>query len=249
MVSTAADGKAAGLLARRDALTLAAGWCAAAMLVPVSACAAASRPLDYLMGVFVGRTVGSAFALAPGLAVTNAHVVAGLRPGARVTLATATGRGPFHARVLAASGRMDVAVLELSADVVAPVSGRNAAHRAGLAVRAAGLDAGSPRGSGLQLQGSILQTGVRLLAHGSGTILRLPGVRPGFSGGPVLDAQGHLVGMVTSIRHASGDRQVPLQRAAFAPVRSAEADEAFVLHAAGVRDEVARLTAALRQPG
>ena len=39
------------------------------------------RPLAYHATVYNGELVGSAFALAPGIAVTNGHVVEGLAPG------------------------------------------------------------------------------------------------------------------------------------------------------------------------
>ena len=80
---------------------------------------------------------------------------------------------------------------------------------------------------------------------GPGLIARIPGVRPGFSGGPVLDGQGRLVGMLAAIRGGS----VPAQSASgFAP-RSAStvrAEEAYVLRGADLGTEIRRLLGTLR---
>jgi S1-C subfamily serine protease len=227
---------------RRQALALVAGGFAGCLL-PVSMARAGPlvRPLDHMVGVFHGRVVGSAFVLQPGLAVTNAHVVAGLRAGVRLTLGDAVTYRTASARLVVASDLMDLAVLAVPTGWPAPVPAKDARPSVGLAVHAAGFAA--RQGVPLELAGAILQTGVRLRAHGNGVILRLPGVRLGCSGGPVLDASGNLVGMVTSIRLSASPRSGHAQSAAFAPLRQAEGDEAFVLSAADIRQEVLRLTA------
>ncbi len=229
---------------RRGLLALAAGAVATAVLPwPEAGARAAGRPLDHLAAVVNGRVVGSAFLLAPDVAVTNAHVVAGVRRGASVTLIAGPGRRAARARLLAISRRMDLAVLAAPPGLLQPVPRQDAPRRPGLAVRAAGVDARFGLGPSLELSGAVAAVDSHLPRYGPGSIVRLPGVRLGFSGGPVLDARGHLVGMVTAIRAATGASATASGRTAFAPLRAAVATEAFVLGAADLRREAARLVA------
>ena len=76
---------------------------------------------------------------------------------------------------------------------------------------------------------------------GPGLVARLPGARPGFSGGPLLDGRGRLVGMVTALRPAPRRRRAAAAPAARPP--PAAGVEAFALRAAAVRAEVRRLLA------
>jgi S1-C subfamily serine protease len=211
----------------------------------------ATRPLDHHATVLNGRIMGSAFEIAEGLAVTNAHVVRGLGPGATVRL-LASGRGNVHAigQVLAVSPRMDLALLAVPPEFLPSVAATNAPRSAGLAVVAAGMDATVPGRPGprLELKGRVVAPRADLPAFGPGLVARVPGVRPGFSGGPMLDVRGALVGMVTAIR--PGPRAVaPVATSGFAPTRAsvATAEEAFVLRAAEVRAEVRRLLADVRR--
>ena len=114
--------------------------------------------------------------------------------------------------------------------------------RAGLPVVAAGIDAGGgasglPR---LELAGRVVETRSRVSAFGPGLIAALPGVRPGFSGGPMLDAEGRLVGMIAAIRPGNAARR-PAAAAGAAAGRRGPADEALVLRAAEIRAEARRL--------
>jgi CBS domain-containing protein len=96
-------------------------------------------------------------------------------------------------------------------------------------------------GAAVELRGSIAEAELDLPRFGRGLLVRLPGVRRGFSGGPVLDAEGRFVGMITSIRVASRGPPTSPRQMAFAPIRLQEADEAFVLRASDIRREVARM--------
>ena len=233
-------------LRRRAAVAvwLALGLLALGLSIEVRA-REALRALDYHATVLNGGIVGSAFAIAEDLAVTNRHVVRGLRPGATVSLATSGDlRVRLTAWLLAVSPNMDLALLRIPAHSLPMVGGQDAQGAAGVGVVAAGIDASRDEpGPRMQLNGSILVPRADLPAFGPGLIAHLPGVRPGFSGGPMLDGQRRLVGMVTAIR--PGSRRGGTAASGFAPGRARAADEAYVLRAPAIRAEVARLRAAI----
>jgi hypothetical protein len=140
---------------------------------------------------------------------------------------------------------MDLAVLRTPQNFLAPVSPQDVASRAGLAVRAAGVDASGGPGAGqrLELAGAVVVAQADLDAYGPGLVVRMPGVRAGFSGGPVLDAHGRLLGMIAGIR-SSASANAAAPASSYAPLRARPADEAYVLRAADIRREAARLVAA-----
>jgi S1-C subfamily serine protease len=217
---------------------MAASWCASAPLHAAAASTPApAGPLDHLLGVSSGRTIGSAFFLTPTIAATNAHVVAGLGPGDSLAISDATGRRSGVARLIARSDRMDLALLAAPEGLLPPVAEQDAPKRTGLAVRAAGVDLRARDRAALELRGNIAAAELDLPRLGRGAVVRLPGVRRGFSGGPVLDLEGRLVGMIASIRVSSGGSTASPRQSAFTPLHILEATEAFVLRATDIRRE------------
>jgi S1-C subfamily serine protease len=199
----------------------------------------ARAALDFHVTVTSGTITGSGFQIADGLAVTNAHVLGAAGPGAEIRLVYRSGRETRHARgrVLAISQRMDLAVVAVAPGLMPVVSSLDAPLEPGRTIRAAGIVA-QPRGGGprLELEGRIASGPMSLPPFGPGRIALMPGIRRGFSGGPVLDADGRLVGMVAALRAGPDD----IRRAGGDPL---EGREAYVLDAAAVRAEVARLLA------
>lgn len=198
-----------------------------------------TAPLDYHATVMNGPITGSSFQIADGLVLTNAHVVGGTRIGGEMVLVIDNGRGTVRARarVLAVSSRMDLAVLRAAPGLLPVAPEADAPLHRGKTVLAAGVVAErSGPGPRMELGGRISSEPLTLHPFGPGLIAEMPGIRRGFSGGPVFDREGRLVGMVAALRpdpdttrSATGD---PLA-----------GQEAFVLSAPAIRAEAARLIA------
>lgn len=208
-------------------------------------------PLHAHAVVITPRLVGSAFQIAPGLAVTAAHVVDGLAPGARVTLRRGPAGGPMTTgRLLGLSPAMDLAVLEIpqgflqqiDSDARSPVGARPVALTAPVAAgdRLAASGSVPLRGPQLALprrvEGVATGRAVNVPGLGPGLVASLPGTVPGFSGGPVVDGAGRLVGMIIAIR-----RLPAAGRTDGSGSRVALSDEVYVLSAAALLDEAQRI--------
>ncbi len=198
-------------------------------------------PLDYHATIINGQVVGSGFLIDEGVVVTNAHVLRGRDPGDYVTLVSSgPGRARTEARIVAISSRIDLGVLAIPGGVMPRVSPMNAPVAVGLRVTSAGLDAsghGVPRPSAAT--GVVTEPALSVPAFGPGFVVDMPGARPGFSGGPMLDGRGRLVGMVSAIR--SGGPMRLSSGGARVDAESFGGVEAFALDAQSIRSEVRRL--------
>lgn len=139
---------------------------------------------------------GSGWVAAPGRVVTNAHVVAG---ASTITVSSAgTGRRR-EAQVVAIDPRLDLAVLSVPGLPVAPLP-QGPDLRAGGDAVVAGFPLGGPYTvSSARVRQSLVAQGRDV--YGRGDVQRrvysmYATVKPGSSGGPVLDARGRVVGTV-----------------------------------------------------
>ena len=144
-------------------------------------------------GVSLGAAVALASPACDGVAlVTNAHVVR--QAGVSVELRRGDGGAAAPARVMAISPRMDLAVLCAPAGFVVPAAVAGALPERGAAVWAVG-----PQGLGRAVaQGHVARPGARMQGFGSGFTAHI-GALMGFSGGPVVDRSGRLVGLTTAL--------------------------------------------------
>lgn len=139
-----------------------------------------------------GLPLGSAVAVAPGLMLTNAHV---LPEGVeQLTARAGDGAAPVAARLLARSPGLDLAVLAVPAGHFAAVTPAPTPPRIGQPVWAVG----SPRAGPAVVAGRVEQPLLDLPPHGPGFTARMPALM-GYSGGPVVDAQGRVHGLVTAL--------------------------------------------------
>jgi S1-C subfamily serine protease len=144
-----------------------------------------------------GITLGSGFAIAPNVLVTNRHVLAGAD---KLTIDTWDGEtiGVRTAKVGALED-LGLAVVDRRLPTLARFG---PAARAGDSVTVVGY----PLGGALTFSNGVVVDRVDGSAFGvHGDVLRLTArVEHGNSGGPVLDAQGQVVGVVFAIQLATG---------------------------------------------
>jgi serine protease Do len=145
-----------------------------------------------------------------GLIVTNAHVATAGRRGLNVTLSD--GR-TFPARILARDKRLDLAALSIDASNLPTIKlGRSNHLQPGQWV----LALGHPWGvAGAVTAGVVIGLG----SHPEGIFpdhdlvqVNLP-LRPGHSGGPLVDAQGRLIGISTMMNGPEVGLAVPVNDA------------------------------------
>lgn len=182
----------------------------------------------YHWTVMSAQTSGSGFAVAQGIVATNAHVVRGLAVGKRVRLlAPAPQRHRVRGRLLAVSPNMDLALIAVSASDMFVASERVQRLKAGTRVFAVGarINRGHAR---VQFSSGQMRTGqIVIRSYGPGGMARFGEIGPGFSGGPVFDAKGRLVGMVSAVTQA--------------PVGRAGMNDAFLISAIALTTETRRL--------
>lgn len=133
---------------------------------------------------------------ADGLIITNAHVVQGRQKDLMVTLANGQ---TFPARVLASDKQHDLAALSIEATNLPTITvGKSQTLMPGEWV----LGIGYPWGvAGAVTAGAVIDVGNTIegrFPHGELIQVGLH-LRPGHSGGPLVDVQGRLVGISTMI--------------------------------------------------
>jgi S1-C subfamily serine protease len=139
-----------------------------------------------------GVTVGAAIAVDGRHVLTNAHVLR--QAGGPVTLRRADGLAEAPARLVAASPRMDLAVLRMPEGFLRPAPLAPELPVTGEAVWALG-----PEGLGRALaEGRVARPYVQMRGFGPGFTAGL-GALMGFSGGPVVDGSGRVMGLTTAL--------------------------------------------------
>lgn len=149
---------------------------------------------------------------ADGLILTNAHVVAGRRrsPHQAPKVILADGR-TFTANLLAYDDKLDLAALSIDEQALPTIElGRSISLRPGDWVIAIGHPWGVV---GATSAGAVIDVGVPLeLPRYPGELIQVGlQLRPGHSGGPLLDKNGRLVGINTMIAGPQVGLAVPIQ--------------------------------------
>jgi S1-C subfamily serine protease len=153
-----------------------------------------------VLGTACGLGVsGSGWVVAPGVVVTNAHVVAGEHD----TTVDSVNAPPLPAETVAFDSRNDIAVLRVGGGLNAPTL-EQAEPREGQPAAIMGF----PENQGLTVRPARLGPTVSVLsedAYGHGPVTRRitsfrGQVRPGNSGGPLIDSGGRVVGTVFASR-------------------------------------------------
>lgn len=159
-----------------------------------------------------GLVSGSAFPVAPGYLVTNAHVVSGTTG---TTITSAASPLGVRARVVLFDPERDVAVLyapQVTAPPLVPASGGRGTE---------GAVIGYPGGGDETISPAVIESSVEAEGRDiyndqlvSRQIWILSGVvRPGDSGGPLVDLQGHVLGLVFAASSTNPDQAYALTEA------------------------------------
>jgi S1-C subfamily serine protease len=141
-----------------------------------------------------GIVFGSGYPVGPGMVLTNAHVVAGTQG---TTVKNSAGRG-LSARVVLFDPERDVAILYVPRLALAPLPEANA----GPGTQGAAI--GYPGGNEEQVRAAVVNGEVRAAGrdiYGQGQVVRniwiiQAQVVPGNSGGPLVDLNGNVIGVI-----------------------------------------------------
>lgn len=160
-----------------------------------------ARVLDSLVQINNGhRGVGAgAIWQRDGLIITNAHVIIGRRGQVSNSLSvTLSDRRDFAARLVAYDVQRDLAALRIDAPELTPIEiGDSRALQAGDLVFALGFPWGVKGGA---TSGVIIGSGAQLPEIGDNQrewIAASLHLRPGHSGGPMVDSRGRVIGINT----------------------------------------------------
>ena len=196
---------------------LAALACGGAAPGPDSATDVIEKALPSVVHVIAGSGSGTGFIVSEnGLVVTNRHVVEGIR---RVTVILATGE-EFRGEVVQRHSVLDLAYVEIDSDrAFTPLAiGDSNDVRAGEAVIAIGY----PLGEELGLEPTVSRGIVS--AKRDDYLQTDASLNPGNSGGPLLDANGNVIGVITA-RVESTETGRPVTGIGFAiPVNAVRQD-------------------------
>lgn len=140
-----------------------------------------------------------------GIVLTNLHVI---QDADKIEISSANGQN-FRARLLGFDKELDIAVLELHnrpANLVAVPFGDSSRLEVGQQV----LAIGNPFALNRTLTSGIVSSLDRTVKNPNGFLMRGliqidAAINPGNSGGPLLDMDGHLIGLNTAILSRSGD--------------------------------------------
>lgn len=168
-------------------------------------------------------TVGAGVAIGSGLVLTNAHVVR--QAGRELTLRSGDGLREAPAQVVSLDPRQDLAVLRVPAGFLQPAHIATRMPRRGEPVWAVG-----PEGLGRAVAtGLVSRPDATLPGFGRGFTARL-GALMGFSGGPVVNEVGEVVGLTTALLNAGGaGRLAMLAGMDVAGLAGGEGREVFVI--------------------
>jgi len=147
--------------------------------------------------------VGAGFAFsADGLVITSRHIL----QGARRVFVSFEGRPVAEARILGVDEATDVALLKIDATGLQPLAiGSTAGLRKGQWVLAAGSPFHLPRSFSVGIVGGLGRSGIGTSLHGYEDFIQTDAAaNVGNSGGPLLDASGAVVGMMTAILSRTG---------------------------------------------
>ncbi|MFK7880153.1 serine protease [Roseobacter sp.] len=174
------------------------------------------------------RLFGSGVALGNGLVATNAHTLHGRDAGERITLVTTYPRSRrVKGIIIAKSSRMDLAIIQI--DQQESVTSPTPSHPVlvGARVFAFGATVRSGHARAHQLSGRVTDSSVHLKSFGTGIIAIFDEIHGGYSGGPVFNEDGQLIGMLAAI--------------SLSPARHSTISEAFLISASAIRLEAERL--------